>query len=377
MSFAPIPELLEEIRAGRMVVIVDDEDRENEGDLIMAAELVRPSDINFMVTHARGLVCLALTRERCRQLALAPMVSANTSQHHTNFTVSIEAAEGVTTGISAYDRAHTVRTAVRPDAQPHDLSQPGHIFPLMAQPGGVLSRAGHTEAASDLALLAGLEPAGVLVEILNADGSMARRPQLEAFAREHGLKIGSIEQLIRHRLATEHTIERVEQRDIDTPWGAFALHVYRDRLSHDLHFALVRGAIDAAMPTLVCVHVMNLLSDVLHWQRADFGVPISSALAAIHATAHGVLVVLSEPQSPDALLARLQPPGADPQPSAASEWRRNGAGAQILADLGCGKLRVLGTPRRQVGLAGFGLEVVDHVLVEHTHTAGALPAASP
>ena len=232
MSFSPIPELLEEIRAGRMVVIVDDEDRENEGDLIMAAELVRPQDINFMVTHARGLVCLSLTRERCRQLGLPPMVRDNTSPHHTNFTVSIEAAEGVTTGISAYDRAHTIRTAVRPDARRSDLSQPGHIFPLMAQPGGVLNRAGHTEAASDLALLAGLEPAGVLVEILNPDGSMARRPELEAFAAEHGLKIGSIEELIRYRLATEHTVERVDAREIETEHGPFQLLTYRDRLSH-------------------------------------------------------------------------------------------------------------------------------------------------
>ena len=206
MNFAPIPELLEEIRAGRMVVVVDDEDRENEGDLIMAAELVRPADINFMVTHARGLVCLSLTRERCAQLGLAPMVQSNTAQFHTNFTVSIEAAEGVTTGISAYDRAHTIRTAVRPDARPADLSQPGHIFPLAAQPGGVLTRAGHTEAASDLPLLAGLEPAGVLVEVMNADGIMARRPKLEVFAREHGLKMGSIADLIAWRLATEHTV---------------------------------------------------------------------------------------------------------------------------------------------------------------------------
>src|SRR5690606_24616791 len=191
MSFAPVPELLEEIRNGRMVVIVDDEDRENEGDLIMAAELVRPTDINFMVTHARGLVCLSLTRERCGQLGLPPMVRDNTSSHHTNFTVSIEAAEGVTTDISAYHRDHTVRIAVKPNAVPADLAQPGHIFPLAAQPGGVLNRAGHTEAAADLSLMAGLEPAGVLVEILNPDGTMARRPELEAFAREHGLKIGS------------------------------------------------------------------------------------------------------------------------------------------------------------------------------------------
>jgi len=367
LSFATIPELLADIAAGKMVVVVDDEDRENEGDLIMAAELVRPADINFMVTHARGLVCLALTRERCRQLALPPMVSANTSQHHTNFTVSIEAAEGVTTGISAYDRAHTVRTAVAPDARPHDLVQPGHIFPLLVQPGGVLSRAGHTEAASDLARLAGLEPAGVLVEILNADGSMARRPQLEVFAREHGLKMGSIEALIRHRLATEHTIERVDERAIATPFGDFRLIAYRDRLSHALHFAMVRGEPTADATTLVRVHVANALSDVLHWQRADFGIAVPDALRAIATAGCGVLVVLNEPQSPDDLLARLRRPDAqEPAPSSTAEWRRNGAGAQILADLGLRRLRVIGTPRRQVGLGGFGLEVVEYVELPHT-----------
>jgi len=370
MSFAPIPELLEELRAGRMVVVVDDEDRENEGDLIMAAELVRPADINFMVTHARGLVCLSLTRERCRQLGLPPMVRDNTSSHGTNFTVSIEAAEGVTTGISAYDRAHTIRTAVRPDAAPSDLSQPGHIFPLMAQPGGVLNRAGHTEAASDLALLAGFEPAGVLVEILNPDGSMARRPELEAFAREHGLKIGSIEDLIRHRLDTEHTIERVDARDIETEHGPFRLHTYRDRLSHCLHFALLRGVADAAAPTLVRVHVQNPLADALHWRRHDFGPAVGDVLATIAQAGAGALVLLGETQAPDALLARIreaQPPamGTPAEPArragAVAEWRRNGVGSQILADLGLGKLRVLGTPRKQIGLAGFGLEVVEYV----------------
>lgn len=366
MNFAPIPELLEEIRAGRMVVIVDDEDRENEGDLIMAAELVRPQDINFMVTHARGLVCLSLTRERCKQLGLPPMVRDNTSPHGTNFTVSIEAAEGVTTGISAYDRAHTVRTAVRPDAGPADLSQPGHIFPLMMQPGGVLNRAGHTEAASDLALLAGLEPAGVLVEILNADGTMARRPQLEAFAREHGLKMGSIEELIRYRLHHEHTVERIDERDIDTEHGPFRLHTYRDRLSHGLHFALLRGAVDATQPTLVRVHMLNPLADALHWRRPDFGPAVGEVLAAIAAAGSGALVLLGEAQTPEALLARIreQPEQAGPasgRAGALAEWRRNGAGSQILADLGLGKLRVLGTPRKQVGLAGFGLEVVEYL----------------
>lgn len=364
MSFASIPELLDEIRAGRMVVIVDDEDRENEGDLIMAAELVRPQDINFMVTHARGLVCLSLTRERCRQLGLPPMVRDNTSPHHTNFTVSIEAAEGVTTGISAYDRAHTIRTAVRPDAAPHDLSQPGHIFPLMAQPGGVLSRAGHTEAASDLALLAGLEPAGVLVEILNPDGSMARRPELEVFAREHGLKMGSIEELIRYRLENEHTVERVETRSIETEHGPFQLAVYRDRLSHALHFALLRGEADPEVATLVRVHMLNPLADAVHWRRADFGPAVGDVLAQIAKAGRGALVLLSEPTDAATLLARIrEQPAPDPDGRGAglAEWRRNGAGAQILADLGLGRLRVIGAPRKQIGLGGFGLEVVEYV----------------
>ena len=364
MNFAPIPELLEEIRAGRMVVLVDDEDRENEGDLIMAAELVKPSDINFMVTHARGLVCLSVNRERAGQLGLAPMVRNNTAQFQTNFTVSIEAAEGVTTGISAYDRAHTIRTAVKPDAKPADLTQPGHIFPLIAQPGGVLTRAGHTEAASDLAMLAGFEPAGVLVEVLNADGTMARRPQLEVFAREHGLKIGSIADLIAYRLATEHTVERVDERDVDTEFGLFKLVTYRDRIAHDLHFALVRGTPQRDVPTLVRVQVENPLADLLHWRRDDFGVAATDALRAIAAEGQGVMVVLSAPRDTDALLARLRrepevrPAGKDKD---VGQWRRNGAGAQILSDLGLGKLRVLGTPRRQVGLAGYGLEIVEAV----------------
>ena len=360
MSFASIPELLDELRAGRMVVIVDDEDRENEGDLIMAAELVRPADINFMVTHARGLVCLSLTRERCAQLGLDPMVRDNTSPHHTNFTVSIEAAEGVTTGISAYDRAHTVRTAVRPDAKPRDLSQPGHIFPLRAQPGGVLSRAGHTEAASDLALLAGFEPAGVLVEILNPDGSMARRPELELFAREHGLKIGSIEDLIRHRLETEHTVERIDSREIDTDHGGFVLHTYRDRLSHGLHHALVRGDVSGDAPVLVRVQAQNPLADALHWRRSDFGPLVGDVLAMVADEGRGVLVLLGDAPDPDALLARIREQPAPPasKAGALAQWRRTGAGSQILADLGLHRLRVLGTPRRQVGLAGFGLEIV-------------------
>jgi len=359
MSFSSIPELLDEIRAGRMVVVVDDEDRENEGDLIMAASLVRPEDINFMAHHARGLICLSLTRERCAQLRLPPMVVDNASPYQTNFTISIEAAEGVTTGISAYDRAHTIRTAVRPDAQPQDLIQPGHVFPLTAQPGGVLTRAGHTEAASDLALLAGLEPAGVLVEILNEDGSMARRPELEAFARAHGLRIGTIADLIHHRLQTEHTVERVDEREVETDHGPFRLVTYRDRIVRDLHFALVRGVPRAEEAVMVRVHVKNQLSDLLHLRRADLGLSLSDALAEIAIQPCGIVVVLAERNEPDAVLARLK---QQPLPSAGmAEWRRNGTGAQILADLGARRLCVLGTPRKHVALAGFGLEVVEYV----------------
>ncbi|HET9485568.1 MAG TPA: 3,4-dihydroxy-2-butanone-4-phosphate synthase [Xanthomonadales bacterium] len=359
MSFAPIPDLLDDIRAGRMVVVLDDEDRENEGDLIMAASLVRPEDVNFMAREARGLICLALTRERCRQLALPPMVRDNRSPYGTAFTVSIEAAEGVTTGISAYDRAHTIRTAVRPDASPDDLTQPGHVFPLMAQPGGVLTRAGHTEAAVDLPLLAGIEPAGVLVEILDEDGTMARRPQLEAFAAKHGLKIGTIADLIRHRLERERTATRVHDAPVETEHGPFRLVAYRSTLDRELHYALVRGSLDGDPPPLVRVHVRNPLTDALHLKRPDFGISVHAALAQIARAGRGAVVVLSEPSTPDELLERLVS-GADRAEKPAGEWRRHGLGAQILRDLGAHRIVVLGTPRRYSGLRGFGLEVVDY-----------------
>ncbi|MDE2178445.1 MAG: 3,4-dihydroxy-2-butanone-4-phosphate synthase [Xanthomonadaceae bacterium] len=369
MSFDSIPDILDDIRAGRMAVILDDEDRENEGDLIMAAGKVRPEDINFMAREARGLICLALTEQRCRQLGLRPMVSDNTSLHHTNFTVSIEAAEGVTTGISAYDRAHTVQTAVRADARPEHLTQPGHIFPLTAQPGGVLTRAGHTEAASDLAGLAGLEPAGVLVEILHDDGSMARRPDLEVFAHRHGLRIGTIADLIRHRLRTEQTVRRVHEEDVATEFGAFRLIAYRDALRRCLHFALVRGPVDDGTPVLTRVHVGNTLSDVLHLQRDDLGLTVTAALRRVASEGRGVVVVLAGEDSSEALLERLaRVPAADDARSTQQQWRQLGQGAQILADLGARRLIVLGTPRRLVGLAGFGLEVVGHV--EHPDLPG-------
>lgn len=360
MSFNSIPEILEDIRAGRMVVILDDEDRENEGDLVMAAEKVRPEDINFMVREARGLVCLTLTAARCRQLGLKPMVQTNTSSHHTNFTVSIEAAEGVTTGISAYDRAHTIRTAVARDARPEHLAQPGHIFPLAAQPGGVLVRAGHTEAACDLATLAGLEPAGVIVEVMDEDGSMARRPALEAFAQKHGLKIGSIADLIRHRLQTENTIERTREEQVDTEFGSFRLVAYRDLLQKVLHFALVRGNIADGQPVLTRVHVRNTLSDVLHLKRDDLGMTVTSALRRIADEERGVVVVLSESAEADSVLDRLAGQSIAEDPDPTREWRRNGLGAQILADLGARQLRVLGTPRKLIGLAGFDLQIVGY-----------------
>lgn len=363
MSFNTIPEILEDIRAGRMVVVLDDEDRENEGDLIMAAQMVRPEDVNFMVREARGLLCLTLTEQRTHQLGLRPMVSDNTSSYHTNFTVSIEAAEGVTTGISAHDRARTIQVAVKSDAKPQDLAQPGHIFPLTAQPGGVLTRAGHTEAGCDLAGLAGLEPSAVLIEILHEDGSMARRPELEIFARQHGLKIGTIADLIRYRLETEKTVQRVHEEAVETEFGAFRLVAYRDVIRRGLHFALVRGEVDDGAPTLCRVHVRNTLSDVLHLKRDDLGLTVTAALRRIADEDRGVLLVLSGEDTPEALLAHLQgePNNQPAEDVQQQEWRQLGLGAQILTDLGVRQLRVLGTPRKLVGLGAFGLEVVEYV----------------
>ena len=361
-----IPEILEDIRAGRMVVMMDDEERENEGDLVMAASKVRPEDVNFMARFGRGLICLPLTRERCRQLQLPLMVNENQSRFATNFTVSIEAVEGITTGISAYDRAHTIRTAVKPDANFADLSQPGHVFPLMAQPGGVLTRSGHTEASVDLAMLAGLEPAAVLVEILNEDGSMARRPELEEFAREHGLKIGTIADLIHYRMETEKSVEHVSTHDVVTDFGPFTLHTYRDQIEDRLHLALMRGVPSPGDPFLVRVHVQNPLSDVLSIQRADFGMPLRTALTQIDAAGSGLVLVLGGDKDDDEILRQIQ---EIPEPAMKSngdnkrsrELRTYGIGAQIIADLGIRKMRVLSAPWKLTGLAGFGLEVEEYI----------------
>ena len=361
MKLNSVEEILEELAAGRMVVIMDDEDRENEGDLIMAAGMCRPEDINFMARYGRGLICLTLTRERCRQLRLPLMVSDTDKNQTTNFTVSIEAAEGVTTGISAYDRAHTVRTAVKPDARPEDLKQPGHIFPLMAQPGGVLTRAGHTEAGCDLARLAGLEPASVIVEILNEDGSMARRPDLEKFAEVHKLKIGTIADLIRYRIEKEKTVQRVAERKVPTEFGEFQLVAYEDRVSKAVHLALTSGTIKRGEPTLVRVQLQDPLGDMLGVSWDSLGLPLRSAMRRI-AREGGALVLLRQPEEPGELLQRLKLGGSEQEEqTGTADLRTYGVGAQILLDLGITRMRVLSQPKKMHGISGFGLEVVEYV----------------
>ncbi|MCP5158266.1 MAG: 3,4-dihydroxy-2-butanone-4-phosphate synthase [Gammaproteobacteria bacterium] len=366
MPLNRIDEILADLQQGRMVIVMDDEDRENEGDLLMAASLVRPEDINFMARYGRGLICLTLTRERCQQLRLPLMVQDNATPYSTNFTVSVEAAQGVTTGISAYDRAHTIRTAVRPDARPEDLVQPGHIFPLMAQPGGVLTRAGHTEAGCDLTRLAGLEPAAVIVEILNEDGSMARRYDLERFAEQHSVKIGTIADLIHYRMQNEKTVERVADALMTTEFGLFRVLTYQDVVGRQVHFALVKGEIQADGPVLVRVHVQHVLSDLLTLQLPDSGWPLRDALQRVASESAGVLVLLSRPEEPAALIRRMrgyQFGVGEPARAADSavELRTYGIGAQILLDIGVQHMRVLGAPKRLSGLSGFNLEVIEYV----------------
>ena len=367
MQLDSIEDIIEDIRRGRMAIIMDDEDRENEGDLVMAAEHVRPEDINFMSMHGRGLICLTLTRERCQQLRLPLMVTDNQTPHRTNFTVSIEAAEGVTTGISAADRARTVQAAVAPGARPEDLVQPGHIFPLMAQTGGVITRAGHTEAGCDLARLAGCEPAGVIVEILNEDGSMARRPDLERFARQHGIRIGTIEDLIRYRMQNEKTMECVAETDFPTGYGDFRLYAYQDMIENGLHLALVAGEIAPDRPTNVRVHVENLLCDTLGASHGC-GWPLHDAMRRVAEMGEGVVVILRKPEDPRELVQRIQQyqvwagrPGQDRGREAPEDLRTYGIGAQILADLGVRKMRLMSAPKIFHGMGGFDLEVVDYI----------------
>lgn len=366
MELNSIEEIVDDIRQGKMVILMDDEDRENEGDLIIAAERVRTEDINFMATNARGLICLTLTKERCEYLKLPLMVNENNTPYNTNFTASIEAATGVTTGISAADRARTIRVAVARDSQPEDIVQPGHIFPIMAQPGGVLRRAGHTEAGCDLARLAGYLPAAAIVEIMNEDGSMARREDLEVFAKKHDIKIGTIVDLIHYRIANEHTVTRVETNTLQTQYGEFIVHSYKDSISGSLHLAYVKGEIQSSDSVLVRVHIPNTVRDVcetFNLERTSWS--FSSALEQISKEGKGVAVLLSgddygqnlEHNLASALarhgeVAPANRPGSD---------LTIGTGSQILRDIGIGKMRLLSYPARFNAISGFDLEVVEFV----------------
>ncbi|WP_286240228.1 bifunctional 3,4-dihydroxy-2-butanone-4-phosphate synthase/GTP cyclohydrolase II [Neptuniibacter halophilus] len=364
-------ELIEDIRQGKMVILMDDEDRENEGDLVIAAEMVRADDINFMATHARGLICLTLTRARCEQLKLPLMVQSNGAQFSTNFTLSIEAAEGVTTGISAADRAHTVRVAVKQDAQPEDIVQPGHIFPLMAQPGGVLSRAGHTEAGCDLARLAGFTPAAAIVEIMNDDGTMARRPDLEEFAEKHGLKIGTIADLIHYRTANEHTVEREEEGTMSTEYGEFNYITYRDEIQNCTHLAMTLGEISADQPTMVRVHNRNeVLRDVVGAvvPGEDPKWTMRKALQKVAAEGQGVVLLLDTNEridmsdSVDLIMKGRQ--ASKVNVSASGAYLTVGTGSQILRDLGVGKMRLLSSPMKFNAISGFDLEIEEYIPCE-------------
>ena len=356
-DIAPITEIIDEIRAGRMVVLVDEEDRENEGDLVFAADFVTPEMINFMIRHARGLVCLTLTEERCGQLGLTHMARDNKSPLGTNFTVSIEAADGVTTGISASDRATTIKAAVKADATPDDIVQPGHIFPIMARPGGVLVRAGHTEAGCDLAQMAGATPAAVICEIIKEDGEMARLPDLIPFAKEHGLKIGAISDLIEYRMHNEALVERANSRKVQTAYGEFQLVSYLDQTTQRAHLALVKGEIHPDRETLVRVHEPLSVMDFIEQVSFEHGTSVHDALSRIASAPAGVLVLMHHVESAHALLARA---AEKPESHHPAKWdpRSYGIGAQILRDLNVGKMCLIATPRKLPSMAGFGLEVV-------------------
>ena len=360
-------EIIEDLRQGKMVIIMDDEDRENEGDLVMAASFTQPEDINFMAKYGRGLICLTLTRERCQQLRLSLMVNENKTAHSTNFTVSIEAAKGVTTGISAADRALTVQAAVAKNAVPDDLVQPGHIFPLMAQAGGVLNRAGHTEAGCDLAKLAGMEAAAVIVEILNEDGTMARRDDLEIFARQHDLKMGTIADLIHYRIQNENTLDRISECDYPTEFGDFRLYAYQDRNDDNVHLALVMGDVAGDKPVLVRVQARNLIDDLFSSQRSDCSIAIKDAMKKIAAEGRGVLVVIRQEEDNKSLVElihqyQMEDNGvlASSGKEKKSDWRTTGTGARVLADLGVRKMKVMGAEKKYFGLSGYNLEVVEH-----------------
>ncbi|MDH3491547.1 MAG: bifunctional 3,4-dihydroxy-2-butanone-4-phosphate synthase/GTP cyclohydrolase II [Gammaproteobacteria bacterium] len=365
-TFSDIEDIIADIAAGKMVIMVDDEDRENEGDLIMAAEKVRAEDVNYMATHGRGLICLTVERERCKQLRLPLMVSDTDEHHATNFTISIEAADGITTGISAHDRARTIQAAVARDAKPEHVRQPGHIFPVMAQPGGVLTRAGHTEAGCDLARLAGLEPAAAIVEILNEDGSMARRPDLEIFASKHRIRIGTIADLIRYRLEKERNVERIGEQVVETEYGEFTLVCYDDHINRSVHVALVKGDLDAVDTPLVRVHLQDTLGDVIGVKSRSLGWPLHSAIERIAKEDTGVVVVLRDQESSRDFMESVETLGQhrdelDKRRSGDMVLRTYGVGAQILRDLGLSKIRVLSAPKHMYAISGFDLEIMEYV----------------
>ncbi|MBK7355634.1 bifunctional 3,4-dihydroxy-2-butanone-4-phosphate synthase/GTP cyclohydrolase II [Propionivibrio sp.] len=360
-AISTIEEIVIEIRAGRMVILVDEEDRENEGDLILAAEHVTPEAINFMAKHARGLICLTLNEARCKQIGLTPMARDNKSAYNTAFTVSIEAASGVTTGISAQDRARTIQVAVARDARPEDIVQPGHIFPIIAKTGGVLVRAGHTEAGCDLAQIAGLEPSSVICEILKDDGSMARLDDLIDFARVHGLKIGSIADLINFRSRNETLIERTFSKQVQSPHGEFTLHAYTDRTSNEVHLALTRGDISPEKETLVRVHEPLTALDFLDPTSGRHSFSLDQAREAMAKVESGVIVLLRRPETCQELLAALTEQSPAQRPAAKWDPRMYGIGAQILRDLGVRKMKLLASPRRMPSMTGFDLEVTGYV----------------
>ena len=364
MSISSTKEIIAELRAGRMVILVDEEDRENEGDLVLAAEFVTPEAINFMARHGRGLICLTLTEERCDQLNLPLMTSRNGTSYGTNFTVSIEAAEGVTTGISAADRSKTIEVAVARHAKSSDIVQPGHVFPLRAQRGGVLMRAGHTEAGCDLSELAGLTPAAVICEILKDDGSMARLPDLMEFAREHQLKIGTIADLIHYRSQTESIVERVAERSMHTSYGKFHAIAFRDTPSRGAHLALVHGEISADKETLVRVHQPVSILDLLDTEATTHSWNIASAMQAIQRVERGVIVLLNCEESAEQMFAQFnalcQPQPTKPTRTERMDLRTYGIGAQILRQLGVARMKLLANPRKMPSMAGFNLEVTGY-----------------
>lgn len=359
VTISPIAEIIEEIRQGRMVVLLDDEDRENEGDLVMAAQFVTQEDINFMAKHGRGLICLTMTEERGKQLKLEPMVTRNGTKMGTNFTVSIEAAEGVTTGISAADRAHTIQTAVNVNARPMDIVSPGHVFPLIAENGGVLVRAGHTEAGCDIAKLADLEPASVICEILKDNGEMARLPDLLEFAVKHELKVGTIADLINYRSQTERLVNRVAEREIETAYGNFKLIAYHESTANETHLALVKGDIAAEKSVLVRVHEPLSLLDLLDASTKTHSWSLPHAMQKISQAGAGVIVLFRRDEKSEEIIHAIK--SADQSVKNQHTLKDYGIGAQILRDLGVVKMRLMAEPRKIASMAGFGLEVTEFV----------------